>query len=433
MFDEVAVLQRWVDVLSALARAQAELGIVPSEAAEGIATLRAQSLDLDRIAEGTRATGHSTLGFIHELERVLPQNVAPWIYYGITVQDLTDTSMAIALREVTAVLRRDLEGIRAEAVRLAVRHRDTVMIGRTHGQPGAPITFGWKAATWADEVDRHLVRLHEGAHRWTTGQLGGAVGTLGFFGDLGPHLRARFCELLGLEDPEISWLASRDRVAEVGSVFAMVAATVGRIGNEVYQLQRPEIGELREPAAPGTVGSITMPHKRNPEVAEHLVTLARLARASAGTLLEGMVGEHERDARSWKAEWIAVPEVCLLGGTAAARCSQMLAALEVDTEAMARAVETTQGGAASQRVLALLAPRLGKHTAQDLLQRVLETSPSGMSVREALTTHPEIIKHLEPDAISALHGRVDTGSAGAMVDRVVEKIPGHRSDPGVYP
>ena len=155
------------------------------------------------------------------------------------------------------------------------------MAGRTHGQPGAPVTFGWKAASWADEIRRHLDRLREGAPRWLVGQLGGGVGTPGrSWGRTGLAVRARFCAELGLADPGISWLTARDRVAEVGAVLAMVAGTLARIGGEVYELQRPEIGELREPVPTGTVGSITMPHKRNPERSEHLDTLARLVRAA---------------------------------------------------------------------------------------------------------------------------------------------------------
>src|SRR3712207_3729585 len=140
----------------------------------------------------------------------------------------------------------------------------------------------------------------------------------------------RSCAELGLGDPGISWLTARDRVAEVGTVLAMAAGTLARIGNEVFELQRPELGEVREPVADGVVGSITMPHKRNPERSEHLDTLARLARASAAVLMEGMSGVHERDGRSWKAEWVALPEVCLLVSTSCAMAADLLEGLDVD-------------------------------------------------------------------------------------------------------
>ena len=162
-------------------------------------------------------------------------------------------------------------------------------------------------------MHRHLERLREGAPRWLVVQLGGGVGTLVAYGDR----RARGAPAAsptssGLADPGISWLSARDRVAEFASVLTMVTGTLARIGGEVYELQRPEIGELGEPRADGVVGSITMHHKRNPEASEHLDTLARLTRANAGVLMESMVAQHERDGRAWKAEWVALPEVCLL-------------------------------------------------------------------------------------------------------------------------
>ena len=231
------------------------------------------------------------------------------------------------------------------------------MAGRTHGQPGAPITFGLKAASWADEVRRHIDRLAQGRDRWLVGQLGGAVGTLGFFGADGPRLRALFCERLGLADPGVSWLTSRDRIAEFGLWSAMIASTLARIGGEVYELQRPEIGELGEPAGADTVGSITMPHKRNPEGSEHLDTLARLVRANAGVLLEAMVQAHERDGRAWKAEWAAFPEVCLLTSTALRLGIDLVGGLIVDTDAMRRNVDAGDGYLASEQVLGSPVPQ----------------------------------------------------------------------------
>jgi adenylosuccinate lyase len=233
------------------------------------------------------------------------------------------------------------------------------------------------------------------------------------------ELRRRFCDLLGLAEPAISWTSARDRPAEFVNLLAIVTATLARIGNEVYQLSRPEIGELSETRGPDVVGSITMPHKRNPEIAEHLVTLSRLVRAQAGVAMEGMVAEGERDGRGWKAEWAAVPEACLLAGTALELTRRMLTGLVVDPEAMRRNLGAM---AASEQLLATLAPSAGKHAAQDLLQRVLAAGGSLEEAAEAGGLDSADVPSPGP------------GAAGAMVDEVVRRARSARAaEPEVWP
>jgi adenylosuccinate lyase len=372
VFDERARLAAWLRILVALAAAQARLGIIPATSAEAIAAhADVDRLDLEFVAEQTRATSHSTLGLIHALQQVLPDSAREHVYYGATVQDVTDTWFGLVLRDVGQVVWRELRGLEADLLGMAEQHRETLMVGRTHGQPGSPITFGYKVAGWADEIRRHLDRLREGRPRWLVAQLAGAVGVLGFFEPDGLRLRREFCAELGLAEPTISWLTVRDRIAEFGTVLAMVATTLARIGGEVYELSRPEIGELREAAGAATVGSITMPHKRNPEASEHLDTLARLVRANAAVLLEGIAGSHERDGRSWKAEWIALPEVCLLTGVALQTARTLVAGLEVDPVAMRENLTRFGDRSSSERLLAGLAQRLGKHRAQQLLHELV--------------------------------------------------------------
>jgi adenylosuccinate lyase len=312
---------------------------------------------------------------------------------------------------------RDLRAIEDRLLSLAVEHRDTLMAGRTHGQPGSPITFGFKVASWADEVGRHLQRLSEGRPRWLVGQLGGAVGTLGFFAPRGVELRAQFCAELGLGDPGISWLTSRDRIAEFGGLLAMICGTLARIGNEVYELQRPEIGELREPTTDDTVGSITMPHKRNPEGSEHLDTLARLVRANAQVLTEGMVVGHERDGRAWKAEWVALPEVCLLSGVALGVALRLLSGLVVDEAAMRANLESHGDRLASEQMLAGLTRRLGRHAAQRLMHDVL--APGSRD-------NHDVFDALVADGVATEQDREawttwEVGEAARMVDVVVAR------------
>ena len=420
IFDDDARVSAWLAILTVLARAQADLGIIPASSADAIAAhARVDRLDMDLVASETRRTSHSTLGLIHALQVVLPPEAAEHVYYGITVQDVTDNWTVLAMRDIASLVWRDLRHLVGALAAMADRHRDTVMAGRTHGQPGAPITFGLKAASWADETARHIDRLREGRRRWLAGQLGGAVGTLGFFGSLGPALRAAFCAQLGLADPHVPWLTSRDRLAEFAGVLAMITSTLARIGNEVLELQRPEIGELREAASPDAVGSITMPHKRNPERSEHLDTLSRIVRANASMLVESMVQIHERDGRGWKTEWIALPEVCLLTCAATQMACDLIDGLEVDAERMAANVRAGDGLLASEQVLSMLSSSMGKHRAQAELQRVLaDARRDGRSLVDAVND-AGLLTAAEVDGITR---DVMLPSATHAVDHVVARV-----------
>ena len=412
LFAERARLARWVHVLKALAAAQADLGIIPDASARAIDGLDAGSLDPAAVGAETRRTSHSAMGLVRELQARLPEQAREHVYYGATVQDVSDTAAALEMRDVGAIVWRDLRAVEDSLLELAVRHRDTPMLGRTHGQPGAPVTFGFKAASWADETARHLERWGQSRPRLVVGQLAGAVGALGFYGELGPELRRAFCKRLGLGEPAISWLTARDRIAEFANNAALASATMARVANEVYNLQRREIGEVSEAASEATIGSFTMPHKRNPERSEQMVTLARLVRSAAGVLTETMVGDHERDGRTWKTEWVLLPEMChyLMAQLSLAR--GLAASIEVDADAMAANLEA-MGDFGSQELLKRLSVRLGKHRANDELQDAYRLSRrSGRPLGEILASiaAPAELEGLERPA---------TGTAQAMVDAVV--------------
>jgi adenylosuccinate lyase len=426
LFEERSRLQRWLDILAALARAQASLGIIAAESARSITEQAdADRLDLERIAAETRHTGHSTLGLIHELQRTLSSPAREQVYYGATVQDLTDTWFGVVLRDVGALIGDKLSALEGSLLELAVTHRDTVMVGRTHGQPGAAITFGFKVAGWADELRRHQDRLREGRRRWAVGQLGGAVGVLGFYEGDRLELRRRFCAELELDDPGISWLTSRDRIAEFAHVLAMVCATLAKVGGEVYELSRPEIAELRETLRPGGVGSITMPHKHNPEGSEHLATLARLVRAHAGVLLEGMDQQHERDGRGWKAEWVSLPEVCELTVTAVDLAGELVDGLEVDPSAMAGNLSAQGDALHSEQILAALSAVRGKHAAQALMA---EVEAAGSVRSQGWVAAVATRAGLEPAQVAAWVERPATGAAAEMVDLVVARASACRRE-----
>jgi adenylosuccinate lyase len=430
VLGEEGRLRGWLEVIVALARAQAGCGVIPADAARLIAEHAVPDrLDLGYAAEQTRRTSHSMLGLIRALREALPEEAREYVYIGATVQDVTDTWTALALRRIGAIVWRDLRRIEERLLELAVIHRSTVMAGRTHGQPGSPVTFGWKAACWADEVRRHLDRLRQGAPRWLAGQLGGGVGSLVFYGERGLAVRARFCAELGLADPGISWLSARDRGAEFAQFLALTCGTLARIGGEVYELQRPEIGELAEASPAGTVGSITMPHKRNPESSEHLDTLARLVRANAAVMTEAVAQQHERDGRGWKAEWVAWPEACLLTSSALQTAIGLLAGLEVHAAAMRQNLARYGGYPVSETAMAALAPRVGAPQAQERLQEVF-ASAAGLTAEQALVK----AGLLSPAEARELTAQPDTGSCPDMADLVVERARAARAaEPQEWP
>jgi adenylosuccinate lyase len=204
-----------------------------------------------------------------------------------------------------------------------------------------------------------------------------------------------------------------------------VTSTLAKIGQEVYDLQRPEIGELREPFSPGQVGSITMPHKRNPELSEHLVTLARVVRADAALCVEAMVHEHERDGRAWKTEWAVFPEACLFTGAALAYGCRLLDGLEVDAERMSANLAATGGYVLSEAVMRALGEHVGKHAAHQIVYEAsLVGREQGVSLEHALLADARVTQHLTPDQITAcLDPRAALGAAGTFVDRVVGGLP----------
>jgi adenylosuccinate lyase len=404
LFSDAGRTRAWIEIIATLATVQGELGIIPPHAAHELATMR--DVDLEAVGEETRATGHSTLGLIRVLRRDLGPEAAEWIYYGATVQDVTDTWFGLVMQRMLAIARRELTAIEAALRTHAEAHRDTLMLGRTHGQPGLPITFGFKAAQWGAEVRRHLARIDEAEPRLAVGQLAGAVGTLSAFGGQGLELRRALLERLGLNDPDASWLTARDRIAEYVSLLALITGTLAKLGNEVYNLQRPEFGELSEAPTVGVVGSITMPQKRNPERSEHLSTLARIVRADAGLALEGLVGEHERDGAAWKTEWHLLPNASAAAATALQLARELVEGLRVDVGRMRANLDAQRGYVLAESAMLELSERLGKHRAHELVhQAALAGQARGVTLQEALA---DLLPGFELDPYRAL------GSADAM-------------------
>ena len=433
VFDDVPRTQAWLEVLAALAQEQARLGLIPQTAADEIArNADVRQLNFDNIRRGYHETSHSTLGLIRELQRVLSPEAGEWVYFGATVQDITDTWTSLALKRVAEIAYRDLRALEACLLDDALRHRETLMPGRTHGQIGLPITFGFKCAVLAREIRRHIERLKQIAPRIAMGQLAGGVGSVSSYGAQGLLLLEHFCARLDLNTPDISWDTARDNIAEFANLSALIAGTLAKIGNEIYSLQKPEVNEVAEPFKMGVVGSITMPHKRNPEFSEQIVTLARIIRSQAALLTEGMLQEHERDARAWKAEWYGLPEVCMALGKALDLTKCMLDGLVVHEAAMRRNLDLTRGYVLSEAVMLALAEQIGKQSAHQIVYELsMRGVEQGLTFKQALLADERVTARMSEREIDALLDyRAHIGQIPEMIERVVQNADDARfADP----
>jgi adenylosuccinate lyase len=419
LFGDEGRTRIWLSVLGAVAAEQGELGLIPAGAAAAIAERAGQAVDLEAVGEETRRSGHSTLGLIRVLQRELDESAREWVSFGVTVQDVADTWTGLVAQRMLAIASRDLSAVETSLVELAARHRDAVMLGRTHAQPGLPITFGFKASVWIAEIRRHRARIGSASPRLEVGQLAGAVGTLSAWGSAGPELQRRVLSRLGLGVPDISWLVARDRVAELVGLLALITGTLAKLGNEVYNLQRPEIGELREPATAGVVGSITMPQKHNPERSEHLSTLARVVRADAGLALEGLVSEHERDGAAWKTEWNVLPRACGAAAAALALATELTAGLQVDEQRMRENLEAQQGYVLAEPAMLALGAEIGPRRAHELIHAAAARGhEAGLTLAEALASDPAIAAHL-PQPSEVLQPERALGATEELVRRVL--------------
>jgi adenylosuccinate lyase len=423
VFDERAMLQRWLDVEAALAAAQGELGLIPARAAAAIArAARVELLDLEAVKRDLKTTAHPIVPVVRELERVAGED-GRWVHWGATTQDIIDTGQMLQCKAAVGILRRDLVALVGTLADLAERHRDTVMAGRTHAQQALPITFGFKVAVWVGECLRHIERLDQAAPRVLLGELAGAVGTLAGFGERGLEVQRLALQRLGLGVPLVAWHASRDGVSELVTLLALLGGTLARIANEVIQLQRSEIMELEEPFAHGKIGSSTMPHKRNPAHAERVVAICRLLRGLAASGLDTMVAAHERDMSVGRAEWVLVPEAACLASAALAWSLVIARGLHVNVTRMTENLGRLGGLLLSEPVMLRLGQAIGRNAAHDLVYEAAMAAFEGRGrFRDLLLAEPRVRAALAPADLDALlDPAAYTGLAGAFVDRVVKE------------
>lgn len=428
LFTEEARLARLLQVEAALAKAHAELGNIPEKAAKDIAGKASPNLvKLERVKEIEAEIGHDIMAVVLALSEKCDGSSQGYVHLGATSNDILDTATALQLREALKLIEEDLLKLRSVLVELAVKHKGTVMLGRTHGQAATPMTFGLKIAVYALEVDRHLQRLREARPRIAVGKMSGAVGTGAALGPKALQIQSKVMDFLDLNAEEASsQIVGRDRYAELAALLANIAASAEKFSTEVRNLQRTEIGEVAEAfEEKAQVGSSTMAHKENPVTAENICSLSRIVRAFVLPAYENVPLWHERDLTNSAAERFFLPHACILTDDVLTKTAWLFQTLRVFPERMLENIQRTKGQMAAEAVMiALVGKGIGRQEAHRLLRDAsLEARRENSHLRDVLLSHPIVSKKLTKAELDKLFDpSAYIGSSKEIVEAVSKKL-----------
>lgn len=421
IFTKRARLENLLAVEAALARAQADLGIVPDGAAEEItAKASTDHVDPDRVDELEAKLRHDIMAMAQALAEACEGDAGSYVHLGATSYDIVDTANALAFDRAIDTLLDGLAGLRGHLVDLAEEHRDTVMVGRTHGQRALPMTFGLKVAVFADEVARHEERLTSMRDRVVVGKMGGAIGTGAGFQGQADAIRQRVGDDLGIQMADVTTqIVGRDRYIELVAELANLATTLEKLATEVRNLQRSEIGEVQEAFGDDQVGSSTMAQKRNPIVSERISGLSRTARAFLQPTFDNAIQWHERDLANSSAERFTLPHSFVLVDACIHYAIDVFSNLVVHEDRMRDNVEADPSIMAETVIVALVDAGMARHEAHEVLRQV---SMQPDDFRDALLDQPEVAERLSEEEIDALLEPASyLGESGEIVDRVVDE------------
>ena len=425
IFSDEGKIQAWLDTEVALAKSEAACGLIPQSAADAIAdAAQFENLDLVAMREEYERVGFPIVPLVHQLNKVCDAEAAKFIHWGATTQDIIDTGLVLQMRDGLKLIEADLNTIIDALVQLCKEHRNTAMSGRTFQQQAAPITFGYKAAVWLDELLRHRDRLTDVRRRGLLCQFGGAVGTLATLNKDGLDVLRVLSEELGLEEPAISWHTARDGWAEIVFWLSMVCTTFTKIATEVATLMRTEVNEVREPYTAGRGGSSTMPQKRNPISCPLIIAIGNRMRDCVASQLTAMVQLHERDVATQPLEWLVMPDAFVLASGCLKHSKEVLCGLTVDAAKMQQNLEMGGGLLMSEAVMMGLAPKVGRGAAHDLVgQASASAIDKGTTLKEALMANESVMELLSEEEVDHLLNPLNyTGVASEMIDRVLAKV-----------
>ena len=419
-------LQAMLDAEAALAVAEAREGLIPDEAATTISSCcEATRFDPEELGREGRAAGNPVPPLVEALTAAVSEvseEAARYVHKGATSQDIVDSAAMLIARRSLDLILAELEGISHACARLGEAHRETIMAGRTLLQQALPTTFGLKAAGWLVSVLEGRRRLMAVRERGLAAQLGGAAGTLASLDECGASVLGEFARELALAEPVVPWHTDRTRIAEIGGALSLVAGTLGKISLDVILMSQTEVGEVAEPADEGRGGSSTLPNKRNSILSVTAAANVSRVQTLAQTLYGAMSGEHERAAGAWHAEWEALSDALALTGGAADAVREVTEGLEVHPEKMRQNLDETGGMLMAENVTTIVADRLGRMEAHELVKRVaLRAADGGKSFREELLAEPVLRERLSAGEIdAALDPAGYLGSARTFIDRALD-------------
>lgn len=433
LFTQESRWQAWLDVEVALAVAEAELGMIPKAAAREIERkAKVGLLDRDNLIEGLTRTGHQLVPLVWELSRICDGDAGNYVHWGATTQNIVDTGDILLARRVHRVLLSQLRRVLLAMSALAKRSAEFVIPGRTHGQHAVPATFGYKVAVWIDELTRHVERLRQVESRLFVAMLGGAAGTFASFGKEGFAVQEHLARYLDLKPMPVPSRTHGDHHAEYVCILGLLAATCGKIGHECFTLMKQEFGELEEPVPPGTVGSSTMPQKRNPILAQDIMTGSAQIRAVVPLALEAMMTEHEANRANAEMLRHAEKEACVMMGDVLERLIMIMEGAELKPERMRANLDLSGGMILAEAIMLKLGEKLGRQEAHDVLYDVAQSiATDGGSFAERLVNTPavrdqlddaEITRLLDPTAYTGLCAQM----AHMQADRAAEVAEGLR-------
>ncbi len=426
IFTETAYAQRFMDVEAALARAEADAGLIPQEAAEEITrTASLEYLDLDEVEQKIAEIDLFTVAIIQTWKDAIGPH-GEYIHWGATSQDIADMAMFLLMRDGFDKLKSDIDAIKHTLEELTLDHADTPMMGRTHHVHALPITFGLKSSNWLDEFTRGANRLEDAIDRVSALQFFGAVGSLASIGEPGLEVQENLADELDVSIPNTAWYASRDRLVEVIDVFASLGDSLSRMARQVLMLGREEIDEISESIPDGMVGSSTMPHKRNPVKSERTIGLAALLRGKATAMHLLTDAYDERDAGLWYAEYAVIPEAFLYLGRALRNMKEVLGGLEINQENMRANMDIHDGLPTSEAVMMELASSVGRQTAHEIVyEAATKTMNSDQSFFESLLADERITDELTEEQLRDLTDPSQyTGISSVLAERTAENTRG---------